>query len=114
VKVFYEPDAELLTVFWQDRRRDQVCTELDDGVILIKGSTTGEPIGIELLSYRPGDACFDAVSVEIGRTPAAAPFRPSGRADRQPRSNLARPATCSTSAGLVAGEWALRAAERDP
>jgi hypothetical protein len=71
VKVFYEPEAELLTVFWQEPRPDQVCTELDDGVILIKDATTGEPIGMELLSYRPGDARFDAVSVEIGR-PAAA------------------------------------------
>lgn len=66
VKVFYEPEAELLTVFWQAPRQNQVCTELGDGVILIKDSLSGEPIGLELLSYRPGDARFDAVSVEIG------------------------------------------------
>jgi hypothetical protein len=76
VRVFYEPDTELLTVLRQDPRPDQVGTGLDDGVILIKDATTGEPIGMELLSYRPGDARFDAVSVEIGRPSAvtAAPI----------------------------------------
>ncbi|MCZ8066129.1 MAG: hypothetical protein ACK5QJ_19075 [Microcystis sp.] len=55
VKVFYEPETELLTVFWQSPRKEQICTELGDGVILIKDSTSGEPIGLEILSYRPGD-----------------------------------------------------------
>ena len=66
VKVFYEPERELLTVFWQAPRTTQLCTELDDGVILIKDESTGEPIGLELLSYRPGDARFDSVNVELG------------------------------------------------
>ena len=64
IKVHYEPDVELLTVFWEPPCKDQVCTELDDGVILIK-SPAGKPIGIELLSYRPGDARFDGVAVEL-------------------------------------------------
>ena len=72
VKVFYEPDAQLLSVFWQAPRESQIATEIDDGVILIKDERTGEPIGMELLSYRPGDARFDAVSVEIGRSLAVA------------------------------------------
>jgi hypothetical protein len=55
VRVFYEPERELLTVFWQEPRPTQLCTELDDGVVLIKDENTGEPIGLELLSYRPGD-----------------------------------------------------------
>lgn len=59
VKVFYEPETELLTVFWQQPRKEQICTELGDGVILIKDSTSGEPIGLEILSYRPGDNRFD-------------------------------------------------------
>ena len=67
IKVFYEPEMELLTVFWQSPRPDQVCAELGDGVILIKDAQSGEPLGLELLSYRPGDARFDAVSVEVGR-----------------------------------------------
>lgn len=68
VKVYYEPERELLTVFWQEPRRSQVCTELDDGVVLIKDESTGEPIGLELLSYRPGDDRFDSVNVEVGAT----------------------------------------------
>ncbi len=67
IKVFYEPEMELLTVFWQSPRKDQISTELGDGVILIKDATSGEPIGLEILSYRPGDNRFDAVSVELGQ-----------------------------------------------
>lgn len=62
VKVFYKPETELLTVFWQLPTQEQVSTELGDGVILIKDSTTGEPIGLEILSYHPGDNRFDTVS----------------------------------------------------
>jgi hypothetical protein len=50
VKVFCEPELALLTVFWQAPRADQVASELDDGLILIKDATTGEPIGVEVLS----------------------------------------------------------------
>ncbi|NJN22189.1 MAG: hypothetical protein HC812_14635 [Leptolyngbya sp. RL_3_1] len=66
VKIFYEPETELLTVFWQAPRKDQICTELGDGVILIKDASTGEAIGVEILSYKPGDNRFDTVSVELG------------------------------------------------
>ncbi len=65
VKVFYEPETELLTVFWQPPRKEQISTELGDGVILIKDSLTGEPIGIEILSYHPGDDRIDSVTVEM-------------------------------------------------
>ncbi len=67
IKVYYEPEMELLTVFWQSPRPNQICSELGDGVILIKDSETGEPIGLELLSYHPGDNRFDTVSVEVGQ-----------------------------------------------
>ena len=63
----YEPEMELLTVFRQAPRENQICTELDDGVILIRDPQSHEPIGLELLSYRPGDSRFDAVTVEMGR-----------------------------------------------
>lgn len=67
VKIFYEPETELLTVFWQTPRKEQISTELGDGVILIKDSTTGEPIGLEILSYHPGDDRFDSVTVEMSQ-----------------------------------------------
>ena len=69
VKIYYEPEMELLTVFWQPPRKSQIATELGDGVILIKDEHTGDPIGIELLSYRPNDSRFDSVTVELGQAP---------------------------------------------
>ena len=63
--MFFEPETELLKVFWQSPRKEQISTELSDGISLIRDSTTGEPIGIEILSYHPGDNRFDAVSVEL-------------------------------------------------
>jgi len=73
IKVFYEPETELLSVFWQVPRKNQIATELGDGVILIKDGVSGEPIGVEVLSYRPGDERFDVVSVELGQKDALQP-----------------------------------------
>ncbi len=42
VNVFYEPETEVLTIFWQSPRKNQICTELDNGLILIKDETTGK------------------------------------------------------------------------
>ena len=67
IKVFYEPEMELLTVFWQLPRKDQICSELGNGIILIKDSLSGEPIGMELLSYRPGDARLQRLSDNVDR-----------------------------------------------
>lgn len=36
VKIFYEPEMELLTVFGQPLSKHQIATELGDGVMLIK------------------------------------------------------------------------------
>lgn len=73
IKVFYEPETELLSVFWQVPRKNQLGTELGDGVILIRDGANGEPIGLEVLSYRPGDNRFDAVSVELGQMSSMQP-----------------------------------------
>jgi len=51
IKIYYEPETKLLSIFWQSPRKNQICTELDNGVILIKDSITNDPIGIEILSY---------------------------------------------------------------
>lgn len=67
VTVYYEPEMELLTVFWQSPRKNQIATELGDGVILFKDEDTGEPIGMELLSYLPSDNRFNSFSVEVGK-----------------------------------------------
>ncbi len=67
ITIYYEPEMELLTVFWQTPRKNQICTELGNGIILIKDADNNEPIGMEILSYHPSDATFDSVSIEMGR-----------------------------------------------
>ena len=39
---------------------------------LIKDEDSGEPIGLEVLSYRPGNARFDVVSVHVSPPPVPA------------------------------------------
>ena len=70
VTIYYEPEMELLTVFWETTRKNQIATELGDGIILFKDEDTGEPIGMELLSYLPSDNRFNTFSVEVGKLAA--------------------------------------------
>ena len=56
-----------MTIFWQPPRPNQMGTELGDGIILLKDAITSEPIGTEILSYRPSDNRFDSFSVEMDR-----------------------------------------------
>lgn len=67
IKIFYEPDTELLSIFWQSPRKNQIATELGNDIILFKDSETGEPIGLEILSYHPGDDRIDGISLELGQ-----------------------------------------------
>ena len=67
ITIYYEPEMQLLTVFWQPPRKNQIATELGDGVILFKDEDTGEPIGMELLSYLPSDNRFNTFSFEVGK-----------------------------------------------
>lgn len=66
IKIYYEPEMELLTIFWQAPRPNQMATELGNGLILIKDENTNEPIGIEVLSYRPNDERLNSINVEVG------------------------------------------------
>lgn len=67
IKVFYEPETELLTIFWQSPRPNQIATELGNDIILFKDGDTHEPIGIEVLSYRPGDDRISGISLELSQ-----------------------------------------------
>jgi hypothetical protein len=40
IKIYYEPEMELLTIFWQPPRKNQIVTELGDGVILMRHNYT--------------------------------------------------------------------------
>jgi hypothetical protein len=70
IKVFFEPETALMTIFWQHPRKNQICTEMDDGVILIKDADTNEPIGIELLSYQPEDNRISGISLQLDKVSA--------------------------------------------
>jgi len=37
------------------------------GIILFKDGDTNEPIGIEVLSYHPGDDRINGISLELGQ-----------------------------------------------
>lgn len=62
LKVLYEPEAELPTVFWQDPQPNQIAFELDEDIVLLKDETTSVAIGIELLGFVPGDDCLQNLS----------------------------------------------------
>jgi hypothetical protein len=70
IKVFYEPETELMTIFWQNPRKNQISSEMDGGIIIIKDSDTNEPIGMELLSYKPDDNRISGISLYIDKISA--------------------------------------------
>jgi hypothetical protein len=72
VKIFYEPETDLLTIFWDTPRKNQICTETDDGIILIKDGISLQPIGVEILSYKPGDKRIEGISLSMGKPSLAA------------------------------------------
>jgi hypothetical protein len=66
IKLFYEPEMELLTLFWQKPRENQICEEVSNGIIIIKDEKSHDPIGIELLSFKPADFNFNSIGLEVG------------------------------------------------
>lgn len=73
ISVFYEPDTQLLSIFWHPPRKNQICTELGDGLIPIEDDTSGETLGLEILNYQPGDPPLAALSLELAQAAAIAP-----------------------------------------
>jgi len=67
VNVFYEPDTEVLTIFWQSPRKNQICTELDNGLILIKDETTGSDRPRNSQKMRCTFTCMRVKSLNLGR-----------------------------------------------
>jgi hypothetical protein len=50
VSVVYDREGRTLTVWFSDRRREHVCEETGDEVVLMKDST-GRVIGFEKLNF---------------------------------------------------------------
>ncbi len=55
LKVYYEPETELLTIFWRDPSPNQLGIELDEDIVLFKDPATESVLGIELIGFREGD-----------------------------------------------------------
>jgi len=65
MKIYYEADAELLTIFWAEPQKTQIAEELVDDGILIRDEVTGESIGIEFFNYQYGDRRLLDIENEI-------------------------------------------------
>ncbi len=52
IKVLHDLKGETLTIYFGDPSVEQVCTEVGDGVILIKNESN-EIIGFEKLYFKP-------------------------------------------------------------
>ncbi|MCT7958061.1 hypothetical protein [Laspinema palackyanum] len=48
-------------------RPNKNATQLGNDIIFFKDGDTNEPIGIEILSYRPGDDRISGISLELGQ-----------------------------------------------
>ena len=50
VRIFYDRTGNTLTVWFDDPRKESVCEEIDDDVVLMK-DRRGRVIGFERLNY---------------------------------------------------------------
>jgi hypothetical protein len=67
VSVLYDREGQTLTVWFSDRRREHVCEETGDEVVLMKDST-GRVIGFEKLNFSIPET--DRLRVALETTPA--------------------------------------------
>jgi uncharacterized protein YuzE len=65
MKIFYESEAELLTIFWAEPRETQIAEELDNDGILIKDEVSGESLGLEFFCYRKDDRRLLEIQNEV-------------------------------------------------
>jgi hypothetical protein len=66
VSVIYDREGRTLTVWFSDRRREHVCEETGDEVVLMKDST-GRVIGFEKLNFSIPET--DRLRVALETTP---------------------------------------------
>ena len=67
LKVFYDKDGKTLTVWFTESRKEYICEETGDEVVLMKDAE-GHVIGFEKLNFSsPGPG---ALSVSVETTPA--------------------------------------------
>lgn len=62
VKVFYDPQSNTLTVWFDDRQAEIIREETGDEVMLMK-DVQGRMIGFEKLNFAPAQTTFGTMAV---------------------------------------------------
>jgi uncharacterized protein YuzE len=64
LRVYYDREGNTLSVWFDDPKKEFVCEEADDDVILVKDSE-GRVIGFERLNYLSAKQHKDGVSIPV-------------------------------------------------
>jgi hypothetical protein len=64
LRVFYDREGNTLSVWFDDPKKEHVCEEADDDMILVK-DRRGRVIGFERLNYLTAKQRKDGVSVAV-------------------------------------------------
>ena len=64
LRVFYDRDGNTLSVWFDDPKKEHVCEEADDDLILVK-DRRGRVIGFERLNYLTARQRKEGVSVPV-------------------------------------------------
>ena len=69
IKVVHDAEGQTLTVWLDDPKKEAVCEETAEEVILMKDAS-GRVIGFEVLHYRPADATLGLAVETVVRAAA--------------------------------------------
>jgi len=64
LRVYYDREGNTLSVWFDDPKKEAVCEEADDDMILVKDSD-GRVIGFERLNYLSAKQLKDGVSIPV-------------------------------------------------
>lgn len=64
LRVYYDRDGNTLTVWFDDPKKEHVCEERDDDVVLIK-DRRGRLIGMERLNYLSARQLKDGAGIPV-------------------------------------------------
>lgn len=64
VRMFYDRSGNTLTIWFDDPKKEAICEEVDDDVVLIK-DRRGRVIGFERLNYLPRKRHGDSDNVPV-------------------------------------------------
>jgi len=64
LRVYYDREGNTLSVWFEDPKKESVCEEADDDMILVKDSD-GRVIGFERLNYLSAKQIKNGVSIPV-------------------------------------------------